>query len=115
MAPTQEVIWASFFGRRYLASVRSVAMPFSLVLGAGGPLALHYYFDVVGNYNGAFAAFAALALLAALLILSVRRPTIRGLADDGTTPPSNGGRPAGPPDRARRTLAAACGTRRRWR
>ena len=35
--PLQETIWGSYFGRRYLGAVRSVAMPFSLILGAGGP------------------------------------------------------------------------------
>jgi MFS family permease len=52
--PIQEVIWASYFGRRYLGAVRSVAMPFALFFGAGGPLAVQIYFDVVGDYYGAF-------------------------------------------------------------
>lgn len=74
LIPLQEVIWATFFGRRHLGSVRSAAMPFSLVIGAGAPLAASWYFDEVGNYNGAFLIVAAMNATAAVLLLFVRRP-----------------------------------------
>ncbi len=73
--PLQEVIWASFFGRRHLGAVRSAGLPFSLILGAGGPLVVALYFDVVGDYNGAFLAIAACQLLGVALLLLARRPT----------------------------------------
>lgn len=69
--PMQEVIWASYFGRRYLGSVRGAALPFALILGAGGPLAVAYYYDVVGNYNGAFLFVAAMSIVAGALILAL--------------------------------------------
>ena len=72
--PLQEMIWASYFGRRYLGAVRSVAMPFALFLGAGGPFVVSLYFDVVGNYDGAFFAVGVLWLVAAVLVLFVRKP-----------------------------------------
>jgi len=74
LIPLQEVIWAVFFGRRYLGSVRSAALPFSLLIGAGGPLLVSFYFDTVGNYNGAFLGVAALNLTSAVLLLFVPRP-----------------------------------------
>jgi OFA family oxalate/formate antiporter-like MFS transporter len=74
LIPLQEVIWASYFGRRHLGSVRSAAMPFSLVIGAGAPLAASWYFDEVGNYDGAFLAVAAMNFTAAALLLLVRKP-----------------------------------------
>jgi hypothetical protein len=77
--PLQETIWASYFGRRYLGAVRSVAMPFSLFLGAGGPLAVSFYFDLVGNYDGAFFAVGVLWLVAASLVLAVRKPLKPGI------------------------------------
>ena len=77
MIPLQEVIWASFFGRRHLGAVRSAALPFSLIFGAGAPLAVSYYRDVVGNYDGAMLAVAVANLVAAGLIMVVR-PPLRG-------------------------------------
>lgn len=72
--PLQEVIWASFFGRRYLGAVRSAGLPVALVVQASGPLAVSFYFDRVGNYNGAFLTIAAMALGAAIMIQFARRP-----------------------------------------
>lgn len=74
MIPLQEVIWASFFGRRYLGSVRSAALPFSLLLTAGVPLATSYYYDVVGNYDGAIITVAIANLISAAIILAIPRP-----------------------------------------
>lgn len=74
LIPLQEVIWASFFGRRYLGGVRSAALPFSLIVGAGAPLAVSYYFDWVGNYDGALLTVAALSLFSALLLMLLPRP-----------------------------------------
>ncbi len=71
MIPLQEVIWALYFGRRHLGAVRSAALPFALVMGAGGPLAVAYYCDVVGNYDGAFAAVGVMSLVAGVLILGL--------------------------------------------
>jgi len=71
--PMQEVIWASYFGRRYLGAVRSAALPFALILGAGGPLAVGHYHDVVGNYDGAFIIVGCMSLLGGALILALPR------------------------------------------
>jgi OFA family oxalate/formate antiporter-like MFS transporter len=75
LIPLQEVIWASFFGRRFLGAVRSAGLPFSLALSASGPLLVSLYYDSHGNYNGAFLIVAALNLVAAVLMLFVPRPT----------------------------------------
>jgi MFS family permease len=74
MIPLQEVIWASFFGRRYLGSVRSAALPFSILLTAGAPLATSYYYDVIGNYYGAILVVAVANLASALMILRIPSP-----------------------------------------
>ncbi len=79
--PLQEVVWASYFGRRYLGAVRSAGLPFSLLLGASAPLLASYYFDRVGNYDGAFLATAFAALLAVVLILLARQPARAVLED----------------------------------
>lgn len=74
MIPLQEVIWASYFGRRYLGGVRSAAIPFSIMLTAGAPLATSYYYDVFGDYNGAILIVAAANMLSAVLILFLKKP-----------------------------------------
>ena len=73
--PLQETIWGSYFGRRYLGAVRSVAMPFALFLGAGGPLAASFYVDQVGNYDGVFITVAAMWALGGAMMLLITRPT----------------------------------------
>jgi len=75
--PISEVIWASYFGRRYLGSVRSVAMPFTFVIGASAPLATAFYYDKVGSYDGAFYSISLLWLLGAILVMLVRDPRMR--------------------------------------
>lgn len=80
MIPLQEVIWASYFGRRYLGAVRSAGLPFALVLGAGSPLLVSIYFDHVGNYNGAILTVAALNITAAAMLLFIPKPGQRKAA-----------------------------------
>ena len=79
LIPLQEVVWASFFGRRYLGAVRSAGLPFSLGISASAPLLASFYFDRIGNYDGAFLAIAGCAVLAIVLI-SFARPPVRTAA-----------------------------------
>ncbi len=73
--PLQEVVWGTFFGRRYLGAVRGAGLPFSLALGAGAPLFTAYYFDTVGNYDAAFLTIAALSIVGGTILQFARRPT----------------------------------------
>ncbi|MFN8639410.1 MAG: hypothetical protein U0360_08120, partial [Dehalococcoidia bacterium] len=75
LIPLQEVVWASFFGRRYLGSVRSAGLPLSLVVSASAPSVTAFYFDTYHNYDGAFLGIAGLAVLATILILLARKPS----------------------------------------
>jgi len=76
LVPLQEVIWATFFGRRYLGSVRATAMPFTFALTALGPVMAAGYYDRAGNYDNAFLAMAVCNLIAAvvLMVISDKRP-----------------------------------------
>ena len=74
MIPMQEVIWASFFGRRHIGAIRGAGLPFALALGAMAPWLVSYYHDVVGVYDGALAAVAALNVLSGILIFLVPPP-----------------------------------------
>ena len=84
LIPLQEVVWASYFGRRYLGAVRSAGLPFSLIIGASSPFLTSFYFDRVGNYDGAFFIVAALALVAVILVTLAKLPQGRR-ADQSST------------------------------
>ncbi|MBI4301490.1 MAG: MFS transporter [Chloroflexi bacterium] len=72
--PLQEVVWANYFGRLTLGAVRSIAMPFSIVTSAGGPLFAGYIYDTTGSYKSAFITFAIIYLVSTLLISRARPP-----------------------------------------
>ncbi|MEX2080525.1 MAG: MFS transporter, partial [Dehalococcoidia bacterium] len=74
MIPLQEVTWASYFGRRYIGAVRSAGMPFSIGLSAIVVQLVPFYYDRVGNYDGAFLAIAGSCVVSSVLILFVRQP-----------------------------------------
>jgi len=68
LLPLQEVIWASFFGRRYLGSVRSTAMPFTFGMSALGPVLVAYYYDIAGNYDLALLLIAFCNIASAIML-----------------------------------------------
>ena len=72
LLPLQEVIWATTFGRRYLGSVRSTALPFVLGMAALGPVLVAYYYDQVGNYDLALVAIAVCNLGSALMLYRIK-------------------------------------------
>ena len=85
--PLQEVIWASYFGRRYLGEVRGVGLPLSLTLSASAPIGASYYFDTVGNYYGAFLVATLSTTLAAFVILLSKKPQKPGQGGNSDTTP----------------------------
>jgi MFS transporter, OFA family, oxalate/formate antiporter len=72
--PLQETIWGSYFGRRHIGQVRSVAMPISLFIGAGSPMVVALYRDHVGSYTGVFLGVAGCWVLAAIIVMFVTPP-----------------------------------------
>jgi OFA family oxalate/formate antiporter-like MFS transporter len=72
--PLQETVWASYFGRAHLGSIRGIAMPFTIVFGAAGPVLAGALYDWAGDYVLAFSAFAAFQFFGIALILLARPP-----------------------------------------
>ena len=72
--PISEFLWANYFGRRYLGAVRSVGMPFTVLFGSLGPIAVAVFFDATGRYDGAFIGLALVYALAGAAIWISRRP-----------------------------------------
>lgn len=80
--PMQEVIWASFFGRRHLGAVRGIAMPFQLIFSASGPFVVSLYYDAFASYDGVFAGLALFSLAATGLVLMAPMPEHRRSPQD---------------------------------
>lgn len=84
--PLQETIWASYFGRRYIGAVRSVAMPFTMLIAASGPILVATYADNVGNYDLAMFGVGGAWAVASLLILVAQRPRLPESSEATGTP-----------------------------
>lgn len=70
----REVIWANFFGRASLGTVRGMSLLFSHLFAASGAPFFGFLFDAVGSYNLSFTAFAAALFTSSILILLARPP-----------------------------------------
>jgi sugar phosphate permease len=86
MVPIAEVIWASYFGRLSLGTVRSVALPFSTTTIAGAPLLAAVIFDTTSSYQMAFLFLIAALAVSTTLMLTLRparrpQPTLSASAN----------------------------------
>jgi cyanate permease len=71
----REVIWANFFGRSSLGTVRGVSLFFSHLFAASGAPFFGFLFDATGNYHVSFSVFAAALFTSSILILLARPPS----------------------------------------
>lgn len=70
----QEVIWATYYGRLSLGSVRGLSMLITLGFGAAGAPFFGFLFDATGSYLTSFVLFALALLGSAVLSLLARPP-----------------------------------------
>ena len=75
-----EVVWANFFGRKYLGSIRGVSMVFQLGGNASGSLIAAYLFDLRGNYDDAFKVIIAAFTASFVMLLVSRKPNVKRVA-----------------------------------
>ena len=73
----QEVVWAHYFGRVSLGTVRGLGVLVTHAFGAAGAPFFGFVHDMTGSYSSSFMAFVVALLLAALLSLVVRPPRKR--------------------------------------
>ena len=76
MMTSMTVIWANYYGRRHLGSIRGVATTSMVGFAALGPLPFGFVFDVTGAYTVAILVFLLLPVAcfaAALLALPPKR------------------------------------------
>ena len=70
----REVIWANFFGRTSLGTVRGLSLFFSHLFAASGAPFFGFLHDRMGGYDFSFTAFACALFTSALLILLAKPP-----------------------------------------
>ena len=70
----REVIWANFFGRNSLGTVRGLSLFFSNLFAASGAPFFGFLHDVTGSYNLSFMIFSCALFTSSLLILLARPP-----------------------------------------
>lgn len=70
----REVVWANFFGRVSLGTVRGTSLFFSHLFAASGAPFFGFLFDATGSYYVSFAIFAAALFTSSVLILLARPP-----------------------------------------
>ncbi len=70
----QNYVWADYFGREYVGSIRGIVAPITLTLGGIGPPLAGYIRDWTGTYNPVWWAGVCLMFLAALVFLATKAP-----------------------------------------
>ncbi|MDO9443993.1 MAG: MFS transporter [Dehalococcoidia bacterium] len=86
--PIGEFIWAQYFGRRNLGSVRGLGVPFTILFGSLGPISVAVAFDRTGAYGGAFTVLVGAYVVAGLLVLASRQPPPKEPAVQPEAPPA---------------------------
>ncbi|MBI3953420.1 MAG: MFS transporter [Chloroflexi bacterium] len=73
----QNYLWAEYFGRHHLGSIRGVVMPVTLVFGGAGAPVAGYVRDATGSYAAIWWAGAGLLLVAGLILALTPAPRQR--------------------------------------
>lgn len=74
--PTLEaVVWADYFGRTYLGTIRGTFQPLILIARAGGPLLAGVLFDLTGSYDIALQTCIVMLIFGALAMVFAPAPT----------------------------------------
>jgi MFS family permease len=88
----QNYLWAEYFGRRHLGSIRGAVMPIMLLLGGTGPPLAGYVLDYSGSYTPAWATSAVLMAVGAVVLAMTPPP---GYPSDHTADQKVDQEPAG--------------------
>jgi MFS family permease len=74
MMMLQNYMWADYFGRAHLGSIRGVVMPVTLLFGGIGPPAAGYIRDATGTYTSFWTMGMVLLLVGAMVLVSTPPP-----------------------------------------
>jgi MFS family permease len=73
-AVSADVAWTSFFGKKYLGSIRGVTFAVGTVGAAIGPVPLGLVYDATNSYSGAIIAYMVLPLIALAVLMTAGIP-----------------------------------------
>jgi len=73
----QNVIWADYYGRRHLGSIRGMIAPITAIGGGISPFIAGWMFDRTGSYDTILFIMGAGAFVSAGLMLLARPPRVR--------------------------------------
>lgn len=76
MVLLQNLIYADYFGRRSLGSIRGFTTPFQMAANAVGPLAGALVYDLTGGYTPILVVFTALMAVSALAMVVAKPPRL---------------------------------------
>ena len=75
-----ESLWARYFGRAHIGSIRGVSHPVTILGSALAPVLVGVSFDLTQTYRPAFVVIMFIFLLGAALVYSSREPSVPDLA-----------------------------------
>ena len=70
----QNFLWADYFGRRHLGSIRGIVTPVTLIIGGIGAPVAGYVRDATGSYDSIWWGGVVLMLIGALALVTTRTP-----------------------------------------
>ena len=70
----RELVWANYYGRTFLGTIRGVIMPANLVSMSGGPLFAAWLKDLTGSYQLPYTIFLITTVLGTLFIYLAKAP-----------------------------------------
>jgi len=76
-AVVQSLIWADYFGRAFLGSIRGFVSPIQGVSAVFGPLFAGWLRDITNSYQIPFYTFVVLYVISAIIILIIPKPILK--------------------------------------
>ncbi|MBI2886933.1 MAG: MFS transporter [Chloroflexi bacterium] len=71
------VVWANYFGRGFIGTIRGIVTPFQVLSGAAAPLFAAWVYDSFGSYQAALVTFMGAYALACACMFFARQPQYR--------------------------------------
>jgi len=77
MSTPNTVIWANYFGRAYLGSIRGFASTVMVAFSAMGALPFGFIYDRTGSYNDAIFVLLILPVIAGIAYMLALEPKVK--------------------------------------